>query len=129
MGIALAAVVGWFRTNPKNAWLIGGLIAAVALLAFVYAKGRGDQAKREEARHKIAVAEALKSDTKADTKANAAEVRAAEVRAEKEKVLTDAVAAIPDTVPDAAAVALGCARLREAGVSTSDLPACGVARR
>lgn len=40
------------------------------------------------------------------------------------KDLTDAVAALPDSVPSARRVALGCARLRAAGRSTADLPQC-----
>jgi hypothetical protein len=125
----LAPLMGWFRTNPRNVWLIAGLIALVAAFGWAYFKGRGDQARREEARDKIAVAEALKSDAKADAVATAADIKAAQVQAEKEKALTDAVAAIPDDVPDPVAVALGCARLREAGVSVADLPACKPARR
>jgi hypothetical protein len=120
----ISAVIAWFRTNPKNMIFIAGLIGVIAVLGFTYAKGRSDHAKQERARDAIAVAEALKSDTKADAVATAADIEAAQVQAEKEKVLTDAVAAIPDDVPDPVAVALGCARLREAGVSTADLPAC-----
>lgn len=125
----LAPLMGWFRTNPRNLIFILGLVGVIAFLAFVYAKGRSDQARREKARGAIAVAEAIKSDTKADAVATASQVRAAEVQAAKEKELTDAVAAIPDDVPDAVAVALGCARLRDAGVSTADLPACRPAGR
>lgn len=120
----LLPVLGWFKTNPRNVWLIGGLIAAVALLGFVYLKGRGDQAKKEDARQAVAEAAAIASDTKADEKATAAQVEAAQVLAEKEGKLIDAVAQVPDTVPDAAAVQLGCERLRQAGVSVADLPAC-----
>lgn len=129
MGALIPLVMGWFRTNPRNVWLIVCLIGALGVLLFAYMKGRSDFAKQERARDAIAVAEALKSDTKADAVATAAQVEAAQVQAEKEKVLTDAVAQVPDSVPDAAAVALGCARLREAGVSVADLPACGPAGR
>jgi predicted negative regulator of RcsB-dependent stress response len=129
MGVLIAAVMGWFKTNPRNVVLIAGLIGVIAALGFTYAKGRSDNAKRERARDAIAVAEAIKSDTKADAVATASQVRDAEVQAAKEKELTDAVAAIPDDVPDSAAVALGCARLRQAGISTADVPACRATRR
>lgn len=129
MGFLIPAIMGWFRTNPRNLILILGLVGAFAVALGLYAKGRSDQAKREKARDAIAVAEAIKSDTKADAVATASQVRAAEVQAAKEKELTNAVAAIPDDVPDDVAVALGCARLREAGVRTSDIPACGLAGR
>lgn len=118
------AIMTWFRTNPRNVWLIGALIGAVILLGFTYAKGRGDQAKREEARRAVAEQAALKSDAKADAKATAEQVRAAEARAEKEGKLIDAVSEIPDSLPDGVAVRLGCERLRQAGVSVADLPAC-----
>jgi hypothetical protein len=129
MGIVIAAVMGWFRTNPRNAWIIAGLVMLTIGFGWAYFKGRSDFAKQEKARDAIAAAEALKSDTKADAVATASEVKAAQVQAQKEKALTDAVAQVPDSVPDAAAVALGCARLREAGVSVADLPACGNPRR
>jgi type II secretory pathway pseudopilin PulG len=120
----LLPIMGWFKTNPRNLVLILGLLAALAVAVGLYMKGRGDQAKREEARQAVAEAAAIASDTKADEKATAAQVKAAEVLAEKEGKLIDAVASIPDDVPDPVAVALGCARLREAGVSTADVPAC-----
>jgi hypothetical protein len=125
----LAAARLWFATNPKNVWLIAGLIAVIAVLAFTYAKGMGDNARQERARDAMAEAAAIKSDTVADTKATDQQKRDAEVRAEKEKDLADAIAPIIDSVPDAAAVALGCERLRQAGVSTSDIPACATSRR
>lgn len=125
-----AAVLGWFRTNPRNIWAFAGLIGVIAVLVFVYMKGRGDQAKHEDARRAVAEQAALKSDAKADAKATAAEVKAAEKRAETEGKLIDAVAAIPDDVPDPVAVALGCARLRDARVpGAADLPACRVTGR
>mgnify|MGYP000317143763 CR=1 FL=1 len=56
------------------------------------------------------------------------QVKAAEVQAEKEGKLIDAVSEVPDDVPDAVAVQLGCARLREAGVGIADIPACRASR-
>lgn len=119
-----AAIGLWFKTNPRNVWLIAGLIAVISVLGGVYMKGRADNAKQERARDAIAVAEAVKSDTKANDKAAATVVRDALIRVEKEKDLTDAVADVPDSVPGPVAVRLGCERLRQAGVSVADLPAC-----
>lgn len=120
-------IMGWFRTNPRNVWAIAGLIAVIAVLGGVYLKGRSDNAKQERARAAIAVAAAVKSDTKANDKAASTVARDALVRVEKEKDLTDAVAVVPDSVPGPVAVRLGCERLRQAGVSVADLPACRTA--
>lgn len=128
MALIGAALMGWFRTNPRNVWLIAGLLAVIGVLAFVYMKGKGDAEKRERARDAIAATEAVKSDTRANDKAASAVAVDALNRANAEKELTDAVAALPDSLPDPVAVQLGCQRLRQAGVSVADLPACGTAR-
>lgn len=120
----LPAIALWFRTNPRNWIVIAGLVGTVIVLALAYAKGSSDRGKREEARRVVAEQAALKSDAKADAKATAEQVRAAEARAEKEGKLIDAVSEVPDGLPDAVAVRLGCERLRQAGVSVADLPAC-----
>ena len=121
------AVLTWFRTNPRNVWLIAGLVAVVAVLLTVYMKGRADAHARDEARRKIAVAAAVKSDERADTKSTAALARDALIIDAKQKELEDAVAKIPDSTPDAVAVAAGCVELRRNGISTADLPACRAA--
>jgi hypothetical protein len=118
------AVMTWFRTNPRNVWLIAGLVAVVAVLLFVYMKGRSDAHAKDEARRKIAVAAAVKSDEKADTKSTEALAREAIEIDAKQKELEDAVAKIPDSTPDAVAVAAGCVELRRNGISVADLPAC-----
>lgn len=124
-----AAIFTWFRTNPRNVWLIAGLVGVILLLTFVYLKGRGDQARREKARDAIAVAAAMKSDARANEKATAVITKAAQDRAEVERKLTDAVASAPDSVPDAVVVQYGCEQLRQAGARVADLPACGAAGR
>lgn len=124
-----AIVLNWFRTNPRNIWLIVGLVAVIGVLGFVYLKGRGDYAKQERARDAIAAAEALKSNDRANAKADQQAQVDALNRVNAEKELTNAVADIPDTVPDPVAVQLGCQRLRQAGVSTADLPVCQSAGR
>jgi hypothetical protein len=119
-----AVIMTWFRTNPRNVWLIAGLVGVLAVLGFVYWKGQHDHAKKEAARDAVAVASAMKSDARADTKATELVAHDALVRVEKEKELADAVAEVPDGLPDPVAVRLGCERLRQAGVSVADLPAC-----
>lgn len=119
-----AIILNWFRTNPRNVWLIAGLIAVAAVLGGVYLKGRSDSAKAERARDAIAVEEAIKSDEKADTKAADQLVRDALAQAAKEKELADAVKDVIDTVPDAVAVRAGCCELQQNGLSVADLPAC-----
>ncbi len=119
-----SAVLLWFKTNPRNVWLIAGLVAIVVVLACVYLKGRHDAHARDEARQKIAVAAAVKSDTKADAKSTNALAQDALAIDAKQKELEDAVAKIPDGTPDAVAVAAGCVELRRNGISTANLPAC-----
>ncbi len=119
-----ALIAGWFKTNPRNIWLIAGLIAVIGVLLFVYTKGRHDASARAEARQKIAVAAAVKSDEKADTKSTTVLTREALVIDAKQKELENAVAQVADSVPDAVAVAAGCAELRQHGISVADLPAC-----
>lgn len=118
------AVLTWFRTNPRNIFLIGGLIAIVGVLLFVYMRGRSDMAAKDAARQRIAVATAIKQDDKADNVSTWDMVRNAIVIDAKKKELEDAVAKIPDSVPAPVAVAAGCVELRQHGISTTDLPSC-----
>lgn len=126
----MLSIIGlWFKTNPRNVWLVAGLVGVIAVLGFVYMKGRSDAHAKDEARRKIAEAAATKLDTKADTKSAETLAKEAVVIAAKEKELTNAVAKISDTVPDAVAVAAGCCELQHNGLSVADLPACRDAPR
>lgn len=121
--------VAWIKLNPRI-FLVGlGLVGVIAVLGFVYWKGQNDHAKKEAARDAVAVASAMKSDAQADTKATELVAHDALVRVEKEKELADAVAEVPDGLPDPVAVRLGCERLRQANISVADLPACLPAER
>lgn len=122
-------VVAWIKMNPRVFAAGVGLVGVIAVLGFVYWKGQHDHAKKEAARDAVAVASAMKSDAQADTKATELVAHDALVRVEKEKELADAVANIPDRVPDAVAVAAGCRELQQDGVSVADLPACQPASR
>lgn len=119
-----AVILGWFRTNPRNLWAFVGLVVVVGVLLFVYLKGRSDNARKEEAARAVAVAEAVARDAKADSRSADARLQDAVVVAALREDLTDAVAEVDDTLPDPAAVALGCQRLRNAGADVSKLPAC-----
>lgn len=123
------AVLTWFRTNPRNVFLIGGLVLLLIFAGWLYLKGRHDAHARDQARQKIAVAAAVKSDTQADTKSTAALAQEALAIDANQKELEDAVAKIPDTTPDAVAVAAGCIELQRHGVRTADLPACQPTRK
>lgn len=122
------AVATWFRTNPRNVVLIGGLVLLLIAAGWLYLKGRHDAHAKDEARQKIAVAAAVKSDERADDKSTASLAQAALDIDAKQKELENAVAKVPDSVPDAVAVAAGCVELRNAGISTADVPACQPAR-
>ena len=119
-----AAIFGWFRTNPRNVWLIATLIGVIALVLFIYFKGRGDEAEKNEAARAVAVAEAIERDGVADGKATQTEIAAAQESADLKERLIDEVAKAPDDVPDESSVRYGCEQLRQQGVRTSDLPAC-----
>lgn len=117
------------RLLSPRGWIVAAIVALVLALALgLYLKGRHDAHARDEARAKIAVAEAIKSDTAADNKSTATLAQEALAIDAKQKELEDAVAKIPDSTPDAVAVAAGCVELRRNGISTADLPACQPAR-
>lgn len=119
-----AVILGWFRTNPRNMWVMIGMLAAIGLLVFVYVKGRSDNARKVAAARAVAVAEAVTLDARADSKSADMRLQDAATVAALREELTDAVSQVDDTVPDPAAVALGCQRLRNSGADVSRLPAC-----
>lgn len=121
---AFTAARLWVRLNPRAALASAGAVAVIGLLLFVYLKGKGDAMDRERARDAIAAVEAVKTDARANEKAGDVLAADAANRAQAEKELTDAIADMPDSLPDPVAVRLGCERLRQAGVSVADLPAC-----
>jgi len=123
----IAAALLWIRSNRLIATLIGvsGLALAVII---VWQVGLMAGAHRETTRRAAADAAAV---AKVEHRNSAALEAAASQRrtdeasaAATEKELTDAVEALPDSVPSARRVALGCARLRRAGQDTSSLPQC-----
>ena len=114
----------WVKANPRTALALVILAVFAALLLAVYLRGRADSARQEEARDAVALAEQLKLDTRAKEEAAGTRLQDALAVVQTKKELTDAVAAIPDTVPDPVAVRLGCERLRRQGTDVSKVPAC-----
>jgi hypothetical protein len=119
-----AVVLTWFRTNPRNVYLIGGLLLVAIAAGWLYLKGRHDADERTKARARIAAAVAVKTDVKAAKTSQDDLAKAATVAIAKQQELEDAVANVPDTVPDSVAVVAACVELRQHGVSTANLPAC-----
>lgn len=120
----LAAAGLWFRTNPRNVWLIAGLVVVIAVLGFVYLKGRGDAHAKDVARRQVEAVEAVTRDTRADQKGTAVAVRDALAAADAKEKLINVIASKPDGVPDADSVRFGCEQLRLDGQRLADLPAC-----
>ena len=115
---------------PAILGALAGVAVAVAP-SYWYGHHRGSSQataaaeQRYEARRAIAVTEALKTDVKAQQKSALERVEDAVEVADLKEELTDAVRTIPDALPSARRVALGCARLRNQGISTAELAACG----
>jgi len=120
----LAAVMGWFRTNPRNVWLIAGLIAAVLFLLWVRHTGVEHQRKKDEAARQVEIAAAINSDAKADKKSADQLINDAKRIAQDKEALVNVIAAQEDGAPDAASVVAGCELLRQYGRRTADIPAC-----
>lgn len=121
-----AFVLAYLRSNWRN--LIVVALVGIAL-TFVYMRGRHDEHAKNEARRKIDEAAAQKLDAKADQKSADQLAKDAADIAAKQKELEDAVAKVPDSTPDAVAVAAGCRELQQHGISVADLPACRPAHR
>lgn len=106
--------------------IITGVVCAGVCLPLGYC--RGYDAAKDKARAELAIANvAVQNQDKTASDAAATErVTDAIAQAKQQTELSDAVAAIPDSVPDASRVALGCARLRANGRAETSLPAaCG----
>lgn len=120
----LLALYAWARTHSTALWVIAGVVLVVGSLQVAYLRGRSDEAAKAEARRRIEVAEALRSTSRADAVAVDTVMAKAEARSRLKEELTDAVAQVPDDVPDPVAVRLGCERLRNVGRRIADIPAC-----
>lgn len=105
--------------------LVGALGLIAVCLTLGYCEGKKAGKAQADAARAIANVEALKVDGAAKEKAADERVADTQQVLELKQELTDAVAEIPDTVPDGVAVTLGCQRLRAQGTDTSAIPACG----
>jgi hypothetical protein len=118
------AVLTWFRTNPRNVWLIAGLLAVIAVLAITYQRGRHDAAEKAAAARAVEVVAAIQVDARADTKGAAVALQKAQQAADRKEELIDAVAKAPDDLPDESSVRWGCELLRQQGKRPADIPEC-----
>jgi hypothetical protein len=104
-----------------------GRVAMIALATLVLVGALWLILKRHDRsviRDDRAASNAAAATIQAKAQDKAASERLTDDRASRqtEQELTDAVAPVADTPPDAARVALGCARLRRAGAREADLP-------
>lgn len=122
--IALLMKTGLSEKLAKLASI--GILIALAGLALWWLRhdAYNDGVHAMQQRIEVANNKYLKEKARADELA--ADRRLADTLAvgKQEKELLDAVAKAPDGVPDAARIALGCARLRQAGRDTTRIPAC-----
>src|SRR5688500_11082499 len=88
--------------------ILGGLALILVAVIALYVKGRSDGRAKADADRAIANVEAMKTNESANANAAEARVTDAEQVLEMKEELSDAVASIPDDVPDPVAVALGC---------------------
>ncbi len=123
----IASIITWLVARGVAPKLAKPLIIFVALCtvisAFALLKSCYDNSVIENHDAEIS-AETQRKAREADANA-ALQRKVDEARiSEQEKDMHDAVAKTPDTMPDAARVALGCARLRNAGKDVSRIAAC-----
>lgn len=104
---------------------VGFLVAAPLFFILGQCEGRNTQRRIDDAARAEANVQAQKTNLVASEQAAAERVQDAATVTVKEEALIDAIQETPDTAPDAARVALGCARLREQGENIALIPACG----
>jgi len=118
----LALKAAWTTSRPA---LLGAVAVAAPCFLLGQCAGAAREKDRQAAAAAVATVEALKTDRAAKEQAADERMADAEAVADLKEELTDAVADLPDDEPSARRVALGCARLRNQGLDTSRLPACG----
>lgn len=118
----------WLLGIARMIGVRGGLlIAAVALLVWLWIGWNRAADQRDEARDKLRTAEAaivlLEHDAALKELAAIERQNDIAATAQTERELNDAIAEVLDSKPDPVSVRLGCERLRRAGTPASDLPA------
>lgn len=109
-------------TKVKAGLGIALVIAIVLLLA--YCSGRSDGKAGADLAREKANSKTITIDSRARENAATDRVVDAVTNLEVKKELSDAVAKLPDTMPSARRIALGCARLQRQGTDVSSIPAC-----
>lgn len=118
----MGSIIAW--VSGARAAIITGIVCIAICLPLGYYKGERAATARYDAARALANVETVKVDGAAkEIAANERRVDDALVNEDKEKLL-DAVQSTPESAPDAARVALGCARLRAQGTDTAAIPAC-----
>jgi uncharacterized protein HemX len=124
----MTATVLWIRSNRALAAILG--LAGLALALFIgwqvaVLVGAHRERGRQQAVEAVAMAKAVQRDSAAKEAAAAQRRTDDAAVASQTKELSDALASLPDRVPDGRRLALACARLRQQGVDVSGVPACG----
>lgn len=118
---------GKFFASVTNRILVGVSIALVILVVTLALTVKSVNRKNADLRTEngalTAQLDAANRNFAAHEKAAGERVADTVAIAKAQKELNDAIEAVPDTVPDAVAVAVGCRELRGAGYLDADLPA------
>lgn len=107
-------------------WRFGVAVLAAVLLSYQVGSCRGYSSGKQAMETAIAKANEryLQQKARADEAAAAQRLADQRLTDNLERNLRDAVANIPDSVPNARRVARACAQLRSQGVNTANLPQC-----
>jgi hypothetical protein len=117
IGPALAAG-GWWKA------LVGALVVAPAVFLLGQCSGAKNESNKTRAASAVAVSAAVTKNDAAHETSSSERAADTKVVTQLTQELTNAVASVPDTLPDPVAVRLGCERLRHNGRDTSKLPQC-----
>lgn len=118
--VLIALARSWWKAVP------GFIVGCVLAFPLGQCSGSQAQKKHEQADRAVAITEAVKLDANAKEKSAEERTRDAIAVTDMKDSLTDAIASLPDSVPSARRVALGCQRMLNAGTRVSELPvACG----
>lgn len=113
----------WKAVTAAKASIITGIACVALCLPLGYCKGYEAATDKASAERAAANVTAMKTARTADQAAAVERVDDALANIKQETGLTDAIAQIPDTLPDPTRVALGCQRLRQSGATDATLPA------
>lgn len=123
---ALPALGMLIPAKVKRIAIIAGMVVFVALASGTLGYCKGHSAGRAQMELALAKANELALQEKGRADGLAAERRLQDTMSinRNEEALRDAIAATPDSAPDAVRVRLACARLRASGQDTARIPSC-----